>query len=140
MAENIPDLIFRYDGDCRRVYANPAAERALKTPNATFAWMAGGDAPDVSFERDCALAMRLRQAIETGQFIECDEQSPGPDGTQRQFHTRYVPEVGESGAATGILVIAHDVTERNRTQEALAKSNAELDRFFTLALDMFSHC
>ena len=37
----------------------------------------------------------------------------------------------------GLLITCRDVTERNRAQEALREKTEELDRFFTLALDLF---
>ncbi len=52
------------------------------------------------------------------------------------FDIYYSPLLSEKGQNTGAIGVAVDVTERKQIEEALREKTEELDRFFTVALDL----
>jgi PAS domain S-box-containing protein len=55
-----------------------------------------------------------------------EQQIPTRDGEIRIFHTTKVPVYEEDGSRKGLLVVARDITERKRTQNALKESKERL--------------
>jgi PAS domain S-box-containing protein len=125
LAENSPDIIVRYDQDCRRIYINPAYEQVIgipletvwnKTPaevwkplNSSEEYMDWLKHVMMSGEPDCIL-------------LEWNE----PDGSRVSYDTRAVAEYDEEGQVIGALAIGHNITEIKATERHLEESRAQL--------------
>lgn len=130
LAENSPDIIVRYDRDCRRVYFNRAylgavgisASDALgKTPLECW-WSASPSAEEYS--------ERLQWVIDTGEADELLAERVDREGLQANYTVALVPEFDEGNRVVSVLTISHDITGIKRMEAMLRKSELE---FRTLA-------
>lgn len=119
-----PDMIVRFDLALRRVYANPRFEELT------------GLRPDEYLGRRLserstigALALPLEQcmraALATGQLQEMDIEWRAADGRQLWHGVRVAVERDAAGQPCGLLVIATDITARQRAEAALATRERE---------------
>lgn len=120
VAENSPDVIIRYDVDGRRTYANPKAQELLgvvlgKSPSE--------ETPIIDKER---YITQLHNVIKTGQEASFEITYTNALGTIDYSHIRMVPEFGDSGKITSVLMIGRNVTEYKQTLSALEIKEREL--------------
>src|SRR5258706_5012817 len=120
LAENIPDVIARFDRDLRHLYVNRALPESMRGPSS--------EAISRAFES--GLEQHFRFELEA-------------TGQRRHFVGRVIPERGVQGRLEAVLCIIHDDTVRaledeRRAQllarERSARANAESA---TLARDQF---
>ncbi len=130
LVENSPDLIFRYDKNCRRIYANPAVARLVGRPSDALLNSTPSEAKILSDEEADRLMRVIRQVLATGGAAESEVACMGADGLLHYFHNRYAPEFNGHGNVVGVISIARDITERKRAEEALIARERE---FRTLA-------
>ena len=120
LADNIPDLIVRWDRDLRRLYVNPAFARAACRPAEQLIGQRYGTgyAPEVDHPGVASVATleaKLRQVFDSGQGEEV-ESTWNVAGGVRFYHTRLVPELDESGAIATVLGIGRDITALKETE------------------------
>ena len=131
LAENSTNLIVRYDRECRRVYTNPAHVRLI---SAVYGHSAQGHSPDVGWlatnvsaeEYKQALQRAMETGVTEGILLEWLDQ----EGQIRSHMFNLVPEYDTSGVCTGVLGLAHDVSDLKRTELRLRLRERE---FRTLA-------
>lgn len=125
LADNLPELIVRYDRDLRCSYLNPAYERLTgvspkmaqnKTAEEFWSCLAPHD----------EYTAWLRRVKETGgaqhMLLECH----GPDGRAISHEMLGVAERDEEGHVVGVLVMGHNITELKATERHLQESRAQL--------------
>ena len=130
LVENSPDLIFRYDKECRRIYTNPAVARLVGQRADALLNKSPSEAKILSADEADKLMQMIRQVLTTGLPAESEVECLGADGQLHYFHNRYAPEFNAHGEVVGVISIARDMTERKRIEEALAARERE---FRTLA-------
>lgn len=120
LAENLPDPVFRYGRDGRRLYVNPAAVRVTSTSEGQL----------IGNPEDCAAvqldsAARTKAAIldvfVTGECCKLFVEYINGDGSTSEYQGILVPEFDANGQVATVLAIAHDVTvirglERRQSQ------------------------
>jgi PAS domain S-box-containing protein len=67
-----------------------------------------------------------RRAIETGQPLDFEQRSRGPDGVFRWFHNRSRPQRDAGGRIVRWYYLATDIDERKKAEEELHRSKAYL--------------
>jgi len=97
LAENLPDPIFRYDRNCRRIYVNPAVELMCGKSTASLMGGSPDDGAILSRGDGKKLIDFIRRVLETGQSCETEIEVVAPDGCIHYYHNRYVPEWGRNG-------------------------------------------
>lgn len=125
LAENSPDMIVRYDRDCRRIYVNPAYERQTGIPLET-AWLktpAEICKPLLSGEEYMA---RLKAVMASGQADRILLEWQGEDGGLVSHDMHAVAEYDDTGQVAGVLVMGHNITELKITERRLEDSRARL--------------
>jgi len=130
LVEHSPDLIFRYDKDCRRIYTNPAVARLVGERADALLNKSPSEAKILSASEADKLMQMIRQVLLTSQPAESEVECMGVDGQLHYFHNRYAPEFNAHGDVVGVISIARDITERKRAEEALVARERE---FRTLA-------
>jgi PAS domain S-box-containing protein len=114
LVENGADVIVRFSGDLRIIYANPALERLT----GTAAWtLVGKTAADLGILEPLVPTweLLLRQVWRTGREQQFELTVRSPTG-QRVFDSRIVAEPGPDGTVQSLLTISRDVTEQRRAE------------------------
>ncbi|MBL6985502.1 MAG: PAS domain S-box protein [Methylobacter sp.] len=125
LVEHSPDLIFRYDKDCRRIYANPAVARLVGRPSDALLNSTPSEAKILSDEEADKLMQMIRQVLLTSLPAESEVECMGVDGQLHYFHNRYAPEFNAHGEVVSVISIARDITERKQAADALAARERE---------------
>ena len=141
LAENIPDVIARFDRDRRCVFVNRAVEHALGRSPET---LIGRNLAEAALPEPlgAALSAAVGRAFESGtdQRFEFETHA---GSERRHFVGRVIPEPGAQRKVDAVLVIAYDDTLRALedarraallARERSARANAETE---TLARDQF---
>lgn len=129
LVENIPDLIVRYDSDLRRIYVNPAWERASGISAQEVINVPGTDIlRDSNPKANLEYTAKLRQVLATGTCQRTEFAWVSARGETLYLDYVLVPEYGRHGEITSVLAVGHDITERKRIEELLLKSEREFRR------------
>jgi PAS domain S-box-containing protein len=137
LVEHSPDVLVRYDRDCRRLYVNPtfcelsgipATEALGLTPSSYSSLPGAGE-----FEE------RIRGVFSSGEVDDYEYTWPIIGDALRIYHVRLVPERDENGRIASAFSVGRDITERKLMEDELHKKNAELERFsYTVSHDLKS--
>ncbi|SFV08015.1 EAL domain-containing protein [Pseudoduganella namucuonensis] len=108
LVENSPDIVSRYDLDCRRVYTNPRGVTSLggdvtRILGTTPAELPGGESGARYLE-----AIRAVITQGTERSLELAWPIGGPDTC---LHVRICPEFDLAGRVSQVLAIGRDITE-----------------------------
>ena len=125
LAENAPDMIVRYDRACRRVYVNPACEKAtgfvadgLAHAEADRRWRS-----DMPVQRYGDL---LRQVMDTETAIERMQTWTEASGRVAHFICHLVPEYDMDERVRGVLTIWRNVSALKQAETRLEESRLQL--------------
>jgi PAS domain S-box-containing protein len=128
MVEHSPDIIIRYDTQCRRVYVNPAVKALL---GFSAEQVLSKSPEDITPLLDVQGYMQMvRQALATRREVKGEPAFLDAQGAVRWGHTRFVPELGTAGEVVSILAITRDITELKVASQALGASEARMRLFF----------
>ncbi|MBI4694129.1 MAG: PAS domain-containing protein [Gammaproteobacteria bacterium] len=125
LAENSPDVIVRYDRECRRTYVNPEFVRVNGlTPRQVI-----GKSPEELSTYLAPLASsftdRLRSVMQRGEPEEIDYDLVR-DGEPEYWYIRAVPEFDAQGQVSSVLTIWSNITARKVAEQRVRTLNAEL--------------
>jgi PAS domain S-box-containing protein len=125
LAENLPDMIVRYDRECRRIYVNRAFERNRGIPaeRALNGAIEEGWSGDMSVEEFKAI---LRNVMDRGQPQEGGMSWTCPNGRVKHQIFHVIPERGLDGSISGVQVISRDITLLKEAELHLMESRAQL--------------
>jgi PAS domain S-box-containing protein len=123
LAENLPDVVARYDRQLRHVYVNRAIERATGIPVEDF--LGKTHAENVPDELVQQFHAAQREVLATAEPRILEFTFPAKDAP-RHFECRLFPEFGPDGSVESILSISRDVTDRLKAQEQADQHLAQL--------------
>ncbi|WP_224244864.1 PAS domain S-box protein [Hyalangium gracile] len=124
LAENLPDVVSRFDTQHRHLYVSPGITRLGGIPSFHFI---GKTNAELGMPPE--LVQSWSAAIDTalgGSETSMSFDFVAADGLRRHFHSRLVPERDEQGQVTSVLCIARDVTAQVRAEQALRESEERL--------------
>lgn len=125
MIENSPDTIARYNGECRRVYVNPAFGRIAEGGAAALLNKKPSEIPGgENFE---IYEARIREVVATGNNAQFELKWPRKDGTVIYSHIRLTAERDPSGNVISVLGVGRDITELNNSRAELKHANDQLE-------------
>ncbi len=115
LVENLPDLIIRYDKECRRTYVNPAYFKLTGTSANQILGSKAGDIwkGDISFAEYQAL---IKKVFNDGHIEHLVISQPDRHGNNLLFSISLVPETSSTGQVTGVFAIGHDITRLKQTE------------------------
>ncbi|HKU70339.1 MAG TPA: PAS domain S-box protein, partial [Burkholderiales bacterium] len=125
LAENLPDLVARYNCNRRFVYANSAIEKALGRARADIV---GKTQREVGLPEDLIAIYdaSLTGVFATGAPHKVEFHLTLPSG-ERYFEAHHVPELDTTGAIGSVLCVARDITEHIRVEDELKGQQRILD-------------
>lgn len=113
MVENSPDVIMRYDLECRRTYLNPMAQMLMGKP---IEELLGKTPREYSpLPESAEFEKHFIKVVTEGKEIELESPYRTADGEVRFGNQRIVPEFDNEGKVAGVMVIGRDITERKHT-------------------------
>jgi PAS domain S-box-containing protein len=124
LAENIPDVVARFDRQLRHVYVNRAIIKYTGMPPEAFL---GKDHVELNMPSDLVTIWqaKIRQVFDTAQAESFEYVFTGPPGS-RHFECRLVPELAADGSVQTVLGINRDTTDTIRAQEQAQSLSAQL--------------
>jgi len=124
LAENIPDLIVRFDRDLRPVYANPAVNRRTGLSGGEIIGRTAADYEKVT-QTTARWETAMREVLKSGE-TQRYEHTDNWQGEPRVFDVQIVPEISADGTVQGMIGIGRDITARKRVEDLLARQTAQL--------------
>ena len=120
LVENTPDIIARFDSDCRYLFVNSAV---AQVSNLKLEDIIGKTLVDVGFSEEQARFRErvIRNVFDTRRPFETEFEFEGPNG-MGIFEWRVYPEFDAAGNMQSVLSINRDITERKRAEEQVKQS------------------
>jgi PAS domain S-box-containing protein len=124
LAENLPDIVARFDRQLRHVYVNG---RIKEETDWAVQESLGRNHCDLGMAKKLGRSWeeRLVSVFSTGRPATLEFSYKGPSGLH-QFETRFIPEMDDGGDVKTVLCISRNVTERSQAAEALRASHEQL--------------
>ena len=130
LAENLPELIFRFDQSLNCLYANRAVEKVLKGSHHSCL---GKQLTELNFppgfEMQLSLTLLKVKETQVTQQISFNI-SECPDAYS--FLVEVIPEHGMQQTDNTYLVICYDITNLKLTEKRLQDLNTTKDKFFSI--------
>jgi PAS domain S-box-containing protein len=140
LAENSPDPIFRYDRDCRRIYANPASGVMSGRPVESLIGATPGDSQLLDADDAAKLTAGIRRVFESSESGCVDTVSIDRDGKLREYQVLLVPEQDDHGKVESVLGLARDITAIRDAERQMTEFVANLPGFaYTFRLSPEGH-
>jgi PAS domain S-box-containing protein len=127
LAENNPDVVIRYDRECRRTYANAAvATMAGRKAGELVGWLTLDHTPLVDPE---GYMVELRQVMDSGTPSHFEVEVRRASGEVGWYASSIVAEFDEDGQVVGALTVARDITEIKQAQARVSRFVANVPGF-----------
>jgi PAS domain S-box-containing protein len=128
LVENIPDLIVRYNTELRRIYVNPAWEKASGSPARDVLNVIPADVPGGPRPANNEYVEKLQHVLKTGipQTIEFTWINAYEKALLLECFI--VPEYDQYGIINGVLSVGRDITERKRNERELITLNHAINQ------------
>jgi len=135
LANNLPELVARFDADHRYLFVNKAVASATGIDVRAFHGHTNGELgiiPALCALWDDHLTLVFRS--ETESKFEFEYETPAG---RRTFYTYLIPEKDLIGSVVSCLCVGHDITERKRAEAAAHETSRRKDEFLaTLAHEL----
>jgi PAS domain S-box-containing protein len=125
LAENLPDVVSRFDREFRHTYVNPAIQHTTGLPPQAFVGKTSRELgmPD---ELVTSWETQMQQVFATGEEEVSAFRFTTPSG-DRYYQSRLVPEFDATGAVVSVLSISRDITQLKQAEAALRQLNEVLE-------------
>jgi PAS domain S-box-containing protein len=123
--ENSPDIIARFDKDCRYVFINEAVKKISKMRPEEFI---GKNIDMVGFSKELAEKRKemIKQVFETMQTLELETEFKTKNGNQI-YDWRIFPEFDAKGRVISVISINRDITEKKETERRILHAIIEAE-------------
>jgi PAS domain S-box-containing protein len=128
LVENSPDIIARYDRECRRTYVNPTYLKTAQIAREELLATAPLQRSPLSEAGAAILHTLLRRVLDSGVAEAVDVVWPKADNLDYWYNICAFPEFNREGRVISVMTISRDINERKRTEQELHRLNEELDQ------------
>ncbi|MEJ2452887.1 MAG: PAS domain S-box protein [Candidatus Thiodiazotropha sp.] len=128
LVEHSPDLVVRYDSQLRRIYVNPAWEKASGLTAEQVIGVPAKEIPKVSTPVIGGYTTALQQVLHSGERQSVEFTWTNARGEELYLQYVIVPETDQEGRVVSLLSVGRDITESKRTEDALRASETHLRR------------
>ncbi len=134
LIDSIPDLVFYKNSNFIYLGCNKAFEEFVGKPKSEIVGKTDFDI----FDEDTATLFRSMdvQMVKTGHMRKNEEFVPYPDGRTVCLETLKAPYLNKRGNVIGLIGLSRDISERKENEEKLLQTTEELERFFSVNLDL----
>ncbi|MGZ5000112.1 MAG: PAS domain S-box protein [Methylomonas sp.] len=126
LAENLPDVVVRYDTSFRRTYVNKVYSRMLEPACADILGKTPLECWNIADPDAHEFTRLLQRVVETGNpeltLIKADARA----GKTLYWTMKLVPEFDQDGRVNGVLSCANDITILKEYQREVEESRAQL--------------
>ncbi len=127
IADAMPALISYVDPQCRYVFNNKAYETWFGQPGRT---VRGSHVREVLGEQGYASVRPHLERALAGTRVTFEVEMQHRSAGARSVEVTYIPDLGEDGVVAGVFVLALDMTDRKKAEQALRESE---ERFRNMA-------
>jgi PAS domain S-box-containing protein len=131
LVENSPDIIARYDRDCKRTYVNPVYLKATDIPRNELLATAPVQRSPLPAASAGILQNLLRKVLDSGVAEAVDVVWPKADNIDHWYNISAFPEFDMEGRVVSVMTISRDITDRRLAEEEIRKLNQELEKRVT---------
>jgi PAS domain S-box-containing protein len=125
LAENLPDLLIRYDREGRRTYVNPVVERVFAvTAEQMIGWTLR-EANPIGMVMIEPYQRALEHTLATGERSEFEVQIAPPGCDMRTGLCFIAAERAADGRISGAISVSRDITERKRMEHEIRRREQE---------------
>jgi PAS domain S-box-containing protein len=125
LAENLPDILVRYDSEGRRTYANRALQRIFPVTSEQLIGKTLRETNATGMQMPENYRCALEHTLATGERSEFEMQMPSSDENMGTGLCFIVAERDADGRITGAISIGHDITERKRMEHEIRRRERE---------------
>jgi PAS domain S-box-containing protein len=126
LVENIPDLIVRYDNELRRIYVNPAWEKASGLSAGEVLNVPASEITKVPKPVVKEYLAILRKVLECGTLQKIEFNWVNAHGVTLYLDYVLVPEYDHHGKVATVLAVGHDITARKQAEQELLEKRRRL--------------
>ena len=132
LAENIPGLVSHVDKNLRYQFASRGYERLFgKHPDE----MIGKPVTEVIGETLFNEVKPNVDKVLSGEQVKFESKITLPDGESNYVFTIFTPDIGPEGEVSGFYILAIDITDRIKAENALKDSEDRFRSFFENSMD-----
>ncbi|MBI5445668.1 MAG: GAF domain-containing protein, partial [Deltaproteobacteria bacterium] len=126
LVESSPDIVARYDRECRRTYVNPRYLEVAQIPRQDLLGAAPVQRSPLPEASAAILQSLLLKVLESGIAEALDVVWPKADGVDSWYNIYAFPELDREGRVESVMTISRDITDRKRAERELARVNRAL--------------
>jgi PAS domain S-box-containing protein/putative nucleotidyltransferase with HDIG domain len=119
LAENMPDILIRYDRTGRRSYVNPVLKRSFAVSAEQMIGLTQQESNPTNMSETYRLA--LEHTLATGERSELELQIPALSGDMRTNQTIIVAEREANEQISGAIAIGRDITEHKKAEKKIQR-------------------
>ncbi len=136
LAENSPDLIFRYDRQGRRLYVSPAVTRLFGVSVEDIVGKSPSDNPLLDSGENRKLLDGIRRVFETGEKQEIEVVFADQQGHTRSYNMLLIPECDAEGQVSTVLVLNREITAIRDAEQELKQALESIEGIINAIPDL----
>jgi PAS domain S-box-containing protein len=126
LVENSPDIIARYNLNCRRTYVNPMYLKVAQLPRHQLLASAPEQCSPLPAAEAKAISALLRRVLDAGAPETLDIYWPKTNGPDSWYNISAFPEFDAAGKVVSVMTISRDFSDRKRIEDSLAAKRQQL--------------
>jgi PAS domain S-box-containing protein len=134
LVENSPDIIARYDHDCRRIYINPAYVKTAQISQQELLFKSPAELSPMPTTSALILQNLIRKVFAGGVAESIDVAWPKADDNEYWYNIYASPEFDREERVVSVMTVSRDITERKRAEEAIHQRVRELELLYESGL------